>query len=82
MFEFATLLVATVWCVWHGRHLLAGVFVAAAVTVNTFALSFLFTALWKYTRGSVLVVAMAHAAHNAAILFPGNTVANVPSSRG
>ena len=70
----ATLLVATVWFVWHLPKLLSGGDVAVALAVLSYALSFLFTALWSYTGGSVLLVALAHASANAPIVFFGATL--------
>lgn len=70
----ATLLVATVWCVWHLPKLLSGGDVAVALAVLSYALSFLFTALWSHTGVSVLLVALAHASANAPIVFFGATL--------
>jgi hypothetical protein len=43
--------------------------VGVSLAVVSYALSFLFTVLWSYTRGSVLAVALAHASVNAPISF-------------
>jgi uncharacterized protein len=70
----ATLGVATIWCSWHLPVLLRGGWTAVAFAVGVFALSFLFTALWSSTQGSVLVVALGHAAHNAPFVFFENAL--------
>jgi membrane protease YdiL (CAAX protease family) len=62
--------VAAVWGLWHLPALLqGGGGFALSFAALTAALSFLFTALWARTRGSVLAVALAHGAVNAPQVF-------------
>ena len=65
----AALFVAAVWAPWHLPILLRGGWNAVAFVAIVVAMSFLFTALWTWTRQSVFVVALAHGSVNAPYFF-------------
>jgi membrane protease YdiL (CAAX protease family) len=65
----AAVLVAAVWYPWHLPILLSDVGIALSFAAIALALSFLFTALWSHTKGSIFVVALAHGSVNAPLFF-------------
>lgn len=65
----ASALLATAWGLWHMPLLLSGVRTAALFLAGVGALTLLFTALWARVGGSVALLALAHAAFNAPLVF-------------
>ncbi|HVW09364.1 MAG TPA: type II CAAX endopeptidase family protein [Bryobacteraceae bacterium] len=77
----AATIVGAIWGVWHLPILLTGIRTAAVFLFGVFGLSYLFTALWEYSGGSVFLIAVAHAAVNAPLSWfnePG-VLASLPS---
>jgi uncharacterized protein len=65
----ATLVVAAIWGGWHLPILFSGIGVALSFAAGITALSFLHTAVWRWSRKSAVAAAWAHASVNAPIFF-------------
>lgn len=65
----ATVLVGLIWAVWHLPVLFGPPGNSVIFVIGLIALSFLFTRIWNFARGSLFVMAVAHASLNAPLFF-------------
>jgi uncharacterized protein len=76
----ATLIVTTVWGVWHVPIFFSGIQVVIPWLMILFSVGFIVTWIWYKVKGNVFVLAIAHASMNAPEVFLENRLKDVTAN--